>query len=218
MTSEHDAVAALRELGSRPRGFTMRVPFVPKAKKNKGRIVYRGRGRCSKCLRPSSPPLIVPDAQVTAEEDAIAALFRAQRAFNARAIDLPAAEKVAAVATSRATKRSGVGEKTLARALAGAGIGVDGAPLFDARDVAMTVDVHVGKKPNDDYVMVALQDAGPRLERERQARHRDVINVPALIADALNALAYDDDCNVVDLRVRLVYDSDTDPGGSSPTE
>lgn len=75
-----------------------------------------------------------------------------------------------------------------------------------ANDVAMTVTIIHGKAKVQDRCEVTVQDLGPPPKRKRTGRRLDAINVPAIIADALNRIAYDDDRQITRLTVEVGFD------------
>lgn len=70
-------------------------------------------------------------------------------------------------------------------------------PLFPDDDVAVQMEHEVLQ----DVVHVTVSCLGPR-PKGRTGRKRDVVNVPELVLDALQGLAYANDNQVADLSVR----------------
>ena len=80
------------------------------------------------------------------------------------------------------------------------------AKIPKEHDVGMRVTLIVGKKPEGDGCRIEIEDLGIPPKRRRTGRIRDAINVPAIIADALQGVCYEDDEQVVELRVRVEHE------------
>ncbi len=78
--------------------------------------------------------------------------------------------------------------------------------IAPANDVGMTVTLHISKKAGGDRCLVELEDLGLPPKRKRTGRKRDAINVHAIIADALQGVCFEDDKQIVDLRVRVRHE------------
>ena len=74
-------------------------------------------------------------------------------------------------------------------------------------DVSMAVTLTIGKSADGDRCSITVSDLGIPPKRKRTGRIRDAINVPAIIADALQGVCYADDKQIVDLRVRVEHEA-----------
>ena len=75
-----------------------------------------------------------------------------------------------------------------------------------ANDVSMTVVVHISKYSGGDSTTVYVKDLGRPPKRKRTGRIRDAINVPAIIADALQGVCYEDDKQITELTVKVTHE------------
>lgn len=85
-------------------------------------------------------------------------------------------------------------------------LAVSKAKLPKDHDVAMTVTLIIGKTPAGDGCRIEVCDLGIPPKRKRTGRKRDAINVPAIIADALQGVCYVDDKQIVELTVRVEHE------------
>lgn len=180
-------------------GFSM--PFVPPSKKNDVDVRRVGTGGFR----------VGPSKRVKRYERAIAAAFVLATAHRAGRISERKLRELLEVARDHARGDENVGPGMLDALIAS--LGAKDA-LYRDRRVALDVTVRAGDKPAQDRVEVLIEDLGPVRPGDRSPRGLDTINVPAIIADALESrrdagLAYPDDACVVELRVRLVQDRET---------
>jgi hypothetical protein len=94
--------------GDHPRTLRFRLPWIPTSKKNRMVAVRRGAHATT-----------VPDAKVTAEEDAIRAMARAALAFHRGRIGADGVSAIQECALRRMTKGNGIGTKRLERFVEG---------------------------------------------------------------------------------------------------
>lgn len=177
------------------------IPWLPASKKNDYRAIVKYRVPKAKA-QPYA--IVVPGDATRRQERAIALLWDATRAFDEGVIDAKTFDRVRSIAKRGAFTGNGVGPKKIEDTRAKAKLR-ERPPLFAGQIVKMNIEVIMGDSPGEDRVDVRILELGPRPERRRTGLKRDTINIPALIADALNKLAYDDDADVVEMSVRLTY-------------
>lgn len=75
-----------------------------------------------------------------------------------------------------------------------------------SHDVALDVVHVIAKKAGGDRCIITVRDLGEPPKRARTGRVRDAINTIALIADALQKVAYRDDKQIMVQTLRVEYE------------
>jgi len=205
MNNPPDPKTVLKEFlrdGENPSAGRVSIPWIPVAKKND----YRGLVRYRDPKTRSKPyAIVVPGGSTQRQEDAIGLLWDATQAFDNGEIDEKTFGFLRSISKRGAFSGNGVGPAAIQKARDKARLR-EKTPLFEKKVVKMDIEVIVGASEASDRTEVRVEEVGDRPTRRRTGLKRDTINVPAVVADALNKLAYDDDADVVELRVRLTYD------------
>lgn len=144
---------------------------------------------------------IAPTSKANAHEDAIACLALAELAWARGAIG---AERRAFYRTMAAERAAG----NVSRAdLASLSAGLRTTPVAFPRDlVRLEIVEHIGRKPGSDWLDVAVTWLEKRPTRKRTGLGHDLVNVHAIVADALRGGLVDDDDQIVELAVSRVLD------------
>ncbi len=172
------------------------LPWIPAAKKNDVDVVPIRKGGKT-FWKP------VPSARVKRHQHAIGVLFSATFAWFQGWISEGSLKRTRTICRQRSSGKQGVGHKSLDTWDTKPAL-----PMIDAgNDVALYITVEIGEKETQDRCVVGVRDLGPRPDRKRKGRG-DLINVPAIIADALNERAFADDKAVVELHARIVFLTD----------
>lgn len=190
-------MSASAETGSRSIAF--RIAFVPCSKKNQvKRAKFRKRGADGKVRTIYS---IRPTELAERHEQAIRILALAELALGQGRIDPARARFFHQLADARA---GGDIDEQTAEELVGP---LRRGAAFGRDLVSLEVREHIGRKPGTDYVDVTVSWLEPRPSgKRRTGLGHDLINIPAIIADAIQGALIQDDDQIVSLDVRRIVD------------
>ena len=85
-------------------------------------------------------------------------------------------------------------------------LAVTKAVIQETHDIGMAVTLTIGKSADGDRCSITVSDLGIPPKRKRTGRIRDAINVPAIIADALQGVCYEDDKQITRLVVEVEHE------------
>ncbi len=168
--------------GAEIRELTFDIPFRLPSKKN-DHVVIPKLGR------------VVPGAATVAAEHAIQAIALATIGVCLGLITEDEGRSICAMARLRAARDGTVGEKRLEARIAVLRCRL--RSLFADHDVAIEIEERISPKAGGDVARVTVRDLGQPPKRRRSGRKHDLVNIAAVVTDALQGIAYDDDCQVV---------------------
>ena len=173
------------------------IGWVPVSKKNQTKARRREDKARDRVYYQAAPTKLAK-----AQEEAIALLARAELAFARGRIDHARRRFFRDVAATRAAEELGAAEfRSLANSLR--------RELAFERDEMVRFELveHVGKNAGEDWVDVTVSFLDrPDREARRTGQGHDLINIPAIVADAIQGELLADDAQIVSLVVDRVLD------------